>query len=195
MRYNGAESIEAMIETRGPGLSGMRLESVVRRCCVRDLPAGTVTLLFTDMEGSTRLLQQAWERYAGMLEECRQLFRTAFHAYGGYEVDTQGDAFLVAFARASDAVKAAVVIQRALFTHAWPEGLIVRLCMGLHTGEPQLAVDGGTPNPRKLSVDSIKIADATPNVAATNTGARVLGRTCLKIVRASEAPSALAATT
>src|SRR5215831_12747074 len=65
----------------------------------------------------------------------------------------------------------------------------------LESIEPQLAVDGGTPNPRKLNVDSIKIADATPNVAATNTGARVFGRICRKIVRNSVAPRASAATT
>src|SRR5207237_5749497 len=61
--------------------------------------------------------------------------------------------------------------------------------------EPQLAVEGGTPKPKKLSVDSIRIAEATPKVAATNTGATVFGRICRKIVRKSVAPSAFAATT
>src|SRR5438445_979355 len=110
MRYNGAESIKAIVETSGPGLSGMRWASVVRRCCMRDLPTGTVTLLFTDIEGSMRLLQQLGERYVEVLEECRQLLHTAFHTSGGHEVDTQGDAFLVAFARATDAAEAAVAI-------------------------------------------------------------------------------------
>ena len=109
---------------------------------MRDLPTGTVTLLFTGIEGSTRLLQQLGERYAGVLEECRQLFRTAFHTYGGHEVDTQGDAFLVAFARATDAIAAAANAQRVLFAHTWPEDLVVRVRMGLHTGEPQLAAEG-----------------------------------------------------
>ena len=71
---------------------------------MRELPKGTVTLLFTDIEGSTRLLQQVGERYADVLAECRHLLRTAFQQYHGHEVDTQGDAFFVAFARATDAV-------------------------------------------------------------------------------------------
>ena len=76
-----------------------------------ELPRGTVTLLFTDIEGSTRLLQQAGERYADVLETCRLLLRTAFHQYHGHEIDTQGDAFFVAFARASDALRAALAAQ------------------------------------------------------------------------------------
>src|SRR2546423_1765171 len=106
------------------------------------LPAGTVTLLFTDIEGSTRLLQQLGDRYDGVLAECRQAFRAGFQAHGGYEVDTQGDAFLVAFARATDAVLAAVTIQRSLANHPWPGGVVVRVRMGLHTGEPRLAPEG-----------------------------------------------------
>jgi predicted ATPase/class 3 adenylate cyclase len=109
---------------------------------VRELPTGTVTFLFTDIEGSTRLLQQAGERYAELLEACRSLLRTAFVAYQGHEVDTQGDAFFVAFARATDAVAAAVAGQRALFTHTWPEGVTVGVRMGLHTGEPQRSAEG-----------------------------------------------------
>ena len=69
------------------------------------LPTGTVTLLFTDIEGSTRLLQRVGERYADILEACRHLLRTAFHQYHGHVVDTQGDAFFVAFARATDAIR------------------------------------------------------------------------------------------
>jgi predicted ATPase/class 3 adenylate cyclase/DNA-binding CsgD family transcriptional regulator len=109
---------------------------------MRELPTGTVTLLFTDIEGSTRLLQQAGERYANVLEECRTLLRTAFLESHGHEVDTQGDAFFVAFARATDAVAAAVAGQRALFTHAWPEAMAVRVRMGLHTGEPHQSAEG-----------------------------------------------------
>ena len=109
---------------------------------MRELPTGTVTLLFTDIEGSTRLLQQLGERYASLLETCRELLRAAFLEFHGYEVDTQGDAFFVAFARATDAISAAVAAQRALFSHTWPEGVTVRVRMGLHTGEPQLASEG-----------------------------------------------------
>jgi class 3 adenylate cyclase len=107
-----------------------------------ELPRGTVTLLFTDIEGSTRLLQQVSEPYADVLEACRHLLSTAFHQYHGHEVDSQGDAFFVAFARATDAVAAAVEAQRALAAQAWPEDLAVRVRMGLPTGEPLLASEG-----------------------------------------------------
>jgi predicted ATPase/class 3 adenylate cyclase len=108
------------------------------------LPMGTVTLLFTDMEGSTRLLQQLGERYTDLLEEYRQLLRAAFQRWDGNVVDTQGDAFFVAFARASDAVSGAVAAQRALASHVWPDGMVVRVRMGLHTGEPTLSSEGYT---------------------------------------------------
>ena len=107
-----------------------------------DLPTGTVTLLFTDMEGSTRLLQQLGERYAQVLADCRGLLRAAFTQHNGYEVDTQGDAFFVSFARATDAILASVAIQRSLINHPWPAHAAVRVRIGLHTGEPLLTVDG-----------------------------------------------------
>jgi class 3 adenylate cyclase len=107
-----------------------------------NLPTGTVTLLFTDIEGSTRLLQQLKERYASTLATCRHLLRTAFAQYNGYEVDTQGDAFFVTFARASDAVRAAIASQYALTSAPWPEGAALRVRMGLHTGEPESSPEG-----------------------------------------------------
>jgi class 3 adenylate cyclase len=70
---------------------------------VPELPSGTVTLLFTDIEGSTRLLHELGDRYADVLTEHRRVLREAFSRHGGVEVDTQGDAFFVAFARAGDA--------------------------------------------------------------------------------------------
>jgi predicted ATPase/class 3 adenylate cyclase len=105
---------------------------------------GTVTLLFTDMEGSTRLLQQLGERYTDLLEGYRQLLRIAFQRWNGHEVDTQGDAFFVAFARATDAISGAVAAQRTLASHYWPEGVVVRVRMGIHTGEPTLTSEGYT---------------------------------------------------
>src|SRR5215472_2870707 len=101
-----------------------------RRCCMRALPTGTVTLLFTDIEGSTRLLQQLGERYASVLEACRTLLRTVFLANHGHEVDTEGDAFFVAFTRATDAVSAAAAAQYALAAHPWPEGIVMKVRMG-----------------------------------------------------------------
>jgi predicted ATPase/class 3 adenylate cyclase len=106
------------------------------------LPTGTVTLLFTDVEGSTRLLQQFGERYAEVLETCRSLLRGMFLEFDGHEVDTQGDAFFIAFARASDAVAAAVEAQHALANHSWLDGVTVRVRMGLHTGEPLRSTEG-----------------------------------------------------
>jgi len=109
---------------------------------MRELPTGTVTLLFTDIEGSTRLLQLLGARYPEVLAACRHLLRTAFQQYQGHEVDTQGDSFFVAFARASDAVSAAMEAQRALTFHTFPHGAVVQVRMGLHTGEPQRTCNG-----------------------------------------------------
>src|ERR687893_2917926 len=104
-----------------------------------ELPTGTVTLLFTDIEGSTRLLQRLGERYAAVLGEHHALLRAAFQAHGGHEVNTEGDAFFAVFPRAREAVEATVAAQCALAAHPWPEGTEVRVRMGLHTGEPTLA--------------------------------------------------------
>jgi predicted ATPase/class 3 adenylate cyclase len=100
------------------------------------LPRGTVTLLFTDIEGSTRLLQHLGDGYRLVLAEYRRLLRAAFAEHGGQEVSTEGDAFFVAFAMASDAVAAAVDAQRALVAHPRAEGVGLRVRMGVHTGEP-----------------------------------------------------------
>lgn len=107
-----------------------------------NLPTGTVTMLFTDIEGSTRLLERLGDRYADVLTECRQVLRGVFQEWNGHEVDTQGDAFFVVFARASDAVQAAANAQRALASHAWPEGASMRVRMGIHTGEPTRTAEG-----------------------------------------------------
>jgi len=104
---------------------------------MKSLPTGTVTFLFTDIEGSTALLQRLGDRrYVELLEEHRGLLRDAFAEGHGEEVDTQGDAFLVAFPRARDALATAVAGQQALIRHAWPDGTSLRVRMGLHTGEP-----------------------------------------------------------
>jgi predicted ATPase/class 3 adenylate cyclase len=101
-----------------------------------DLPTGTVTFLFTDIEGSTRLLAELGDAYADVLAEHRRVLRDAWRRHDGIEVDTQGDAFFVAFARASDAVVAAAEAQLEL------EGGPMRVRMGLHTGEPLRSDEG-----------------------------------------------------
>src|SRR5919197_5011478 len=106
-----------------------------------ELPSGTVTFMFTDIEGSTRLLTRFGSRYAEVLAEHQRLLRAAFDEHGGPEVHTEGDAFFVAFARASDAVAAAVSAQRALGSQRWPDGVQLRVRMGIHTGEAEVRTD------------------------------------------------------
>jgi class 3 adenylate cyclase len=106
------------------------------------IPGGTVTFLFTDIEGSTRLLQELGDDYGQIVGDHRRILRDVFQRSGGHEVDTQGDAFFYSFTRARDAVTAAVDGQRALGGHKWPQGAEVRVRMGLHTGEPTVGDEG-----------------------------------------------------
>jgi DNA-binding NarL/FixJ family response regulator/class 3 adenylate cyclase len=103
-----------------------------------DLPQGTVTLLFTDVEGSTKLVHELGDAYAGVLADHRRLVRDAVAAAGGYEVDSRGDEFFLAFPTAGDAAEAAATLQRSLAGHDWPDGVQVRVRVGLHTGRPTL---------------------------------------------------------
>jgi YVTN family beta-propeller protein len=103
---------------------------------VDELPVGTVTFLFTDIEGSTRLVKLLRDRWGEVLGDHQSILRAAFAQHGGHEIDTQGDSFFVAFRRAKDAVSAAVASQRRLEDHSWPDGAELRVRMGIHTGEP-----------------------------------------------------------
>jgi predicted ATPase/class 3 adenylate cyclase len=103
-----------------------------------DLPRGVVTLLFSDIEGSTRLLQRLGDQYGDALMMHRRLLRTAFEERGGREVNTEGDGLFFAFPGARNAVEAAIEGQQRLAAHAWPDGIPVRVRIGLHTGEPGL---------------------------------------------------------
>ncbi|MGH3127002.1 MAG: adenylate/guanylate cyclase domain-containing protein, partial [Gaiellaceae bacterium] len=107
-----------------------------------ELPGGTVTFMFTDVEDSTELLKRLGDDYRDVLTSHRRIIRDAFTARDGIEIDTQGDAFFFAFPRARDAVTAAVEAQRAHATEAWPGEVDVRVRMGLHTGEPAIHEDG-----------------------------------------------------
>jgi predicted ATPase/class 3 adenylate cyclase len=102
------------------------------------LPEGTVTLLFTDIEGSTRLLHELGDFYGDVLAEHDRLLRHVWTEHGGVVVDTEGDAFFVVFAHVAEAVAAAAAAQSALDMHRWPHGVGVRIRMGVHTGSPRL---------------------------------------------------------
>jgi predicted ATPase/class 3 adenylate cyclase len=105
-------------------------------------PRGTVTLLFTDIEGSTVLAERLDERWPDLLAEHNRILRMAFTAHGGTELGTEGDAFFVAFTDAVSAAAAAADVQRALAGHAWPDGDAIRVRIGLHTGQPTPTADG-----------------------------------------------------
>jgi YVTN family beta-propeller protein len=109
---------------------------------VPDLRSGTVTFVFTDIEGSTRLTRSLRERWPEVRSEHRRLLRAAFAAHQGEEVDTQGDSFFYVFSRARDAALAAADVQRALAAHEWPEGDEVRVRIGMHTAEPVVSEEG-----------------------------------------------------
>ena len=127
-------------------------------------PTGTVTFLFTDMEGSTRLLQRIGPRYAAALADHHRLLRAAFTAHGGYEVDTQGESFFIAFPSAPAALAAAASATRALAAYSWPDDASVRVRMGLHTGAPQRVGD------RYIGLDVHRAA----RIAAAGHGGQIL---------------------
>jgi class 3 adenylate cyclase len=129
------------------------------------LPGGTDTFVFTDIEGSTRLLQELGdEAYGRVSGNHRRLVREAFAAHGGTEIDTQGDAFFFSFPRAREAVTAAVDAQRALRDHEWPDGRDVSVRMGLHTGEPHVGEEG------YLGLDVVRAA----RISAAGHGGQIL---------------------
>ena len=138
----------------------------------RELPAGTVTLLFTDVEGSTRLLREHGPGYADLLAEHRRILRDAFTRHHGVEVDTQGDAFFVAFPSATDALAAAAEVRNELETGR------IRLRMGIHTGEPIVTDEG------YVGVD---VHRAARIAAAAHGGQIVLSETTRRLLE-SDAP-------
>jgi class 3 adenylate cyclase len=167
----------------------------VNRSGVSELPRGTVTLLFSDVEGSTRLVRALGAEYNDALTAHRRLLREAVAAHGGVEVDTQGDSFLVAFARAHDAIDAAAAAQRSLASHAWPGGQTLSARIGIHTGEPELS-DGGyyvgvdlTRGARIASAahgGQVLFSHATREVVGDDVNARDLGDYELKGLDAAE---------
>jgi predicted ATPase/class 3 adenylate cyclase len=129
-----------------------------------ELPPGTVTLLFTDIEGSTVLAERLGDRWPALLAEHNRILRETFSAHGGLELGAEGDALFVAFTSAAAAAAAAGAAQRALASHGWPEDAGIRVRMGLHTGEPTRTADG------YVGLDMHRAA----RVAAAAHGAQVL---------------------
>jgi len=146
------------------------------------LPGGTVTFVFTDIEGSTRLLQELGDDYAGLAGDHRRIVRGAFAARGGTEIDTQGDSFFFSFPRARDAVSAAVEAQRSLRGHTWPAGSEVRVRMGLHTGEPQLGEEG------YLGLDVVRAA----RISAAGHGGQILISETTRALLGNQVPDGVA---
>jgi class 3 adenylate cyclase len=108
----------------------------------RRLPTGLVTFLLTDIEGSTELLRRLDEGYAALIADVRRLLRTAVRKTGGRVVDARADDLFAAFGGVGDALEAALAIQRRLGTREWPDGLAVRVRIGLHRGRPTLTESG-----------------------------------------------------
>ena len=130
----------------------------------RSLPTGTITYLFTDIEGSTALLRQLGDEYSTLIAAHHAIIRSAIDRGGGAEVDTAGDGFFAVFPSAVSAVAAAVAAQRALAVEPWPKKAIVRVRMGLHTGEATLVDD------RYLGIDVHRAA----RIAAAGHGGQIL---------------------
>jgi class 3 adenylate cyclase len=108
----------------------------------RELPEGPITFLYADVEGSTVLLDRLGERYADVLAEERRLLRAIVREHGGFEIDSRADEYFGAFPEGADPIGSALAIQRRLRDHAWPDGAVVRVRIGLHPGQPQMTDEG-----------------------------------------------------
>jgi len=120
----------------------LRSERSARTADFSTFPTGALTFLMTDIEGSTLLLQQLEDRYAGLLRDVRAVIRNAARRCGGRLVDAHGDGSLTVFAHTAAAVEAAVDVQRAMHAQAWPDDLDVRVRAGIHSGRPTLTETG-----------------------------------------------------
>ena len=146
------------------------------------LPEGTVTFVFTDIEGSTRLLQELGDDFAEVAREHRRIVRDAFGAHAGAEIDTQGDSFFYSFPRAREAVAAAVDAQRALRDHEWPGGRELLVRMGVHTGEPHVGEEG------YLGLDVVRAA----RISAAGHGGQILLSETTRALLGNQLPDGVA---
>jgi class 3 adenylate cyclase len=144
-------------------------------------PGGTITFLFSDIEGSTELVARLGDAYADVLSDHRRILRGNAADHRGQEIDTQGDSFFFSFPRARDAVAAAVAAQRELAEHPWPDGVQLRVRMGIHTGEPSVADEGF------VGLDVVRAA----RIAAIGHGGQVLISDVTRALVRSDLPDAV----
>jgi class 3 adenylate cyclase len=149
---------------------------------VSAVPQGTVTFVFTDIEGSTSLLKRLGDRYPEVVARHRAIVREELGARGGVEIDTQGDAFFFSFVRATDAVAAAVAAQLRMAAEQWPEDAAVRMRMSLHTGEPVVGEEG------YVGIDVVRAA----RICAAGHGGQVLLSAATSALVGSSLPAGVA---
>jgi class 3 adenylate cyclase len=118
------------------------MDTQLRRQGQRALPSGAVTFLLTDIQDSTGLVHQLGDRYAPLLADTRRLIRSAVRRAGGVEVDARADEFFAVFKQPHAALDAAIAVQRAVRDHHWPDGAVVRLRAGVHSGRPTVTEGG-----------------------------------------------------
>ncbi len=144
-----------------------------------ELPTGTITMLFSDVEGSTALLSRLGDRYGEALSAQRAIQRALFGEFGGHEMGTEGDSFFVVFDSAADAVGCCLAAQRNLAGHDWPGGVSLRARMGLHSGEPARHEDG------YIGLDVHRAA----RIAAAAHGGQVVASDATRLLAASRLPA------
>ena len=144
-----------------------------------ELPTGTVTMLFSDVEESTALLSRLGDRYGEALSAQRAIQRAVFAEFGGHEMGTEGDSFFVVFPSAADAVWSCVAAQHNLIGHDWPEGSTLRVRMGLHSGEPARHEDG------YIGLDVHRAA----RIAAAAHGGQVVASDATRLLAAARLPA------
>jgi len=140
-----------------------------------------VTMLFTDIEGSTQLLRRLGERYGDLVRDHHTLLRAVAASHDGRVVDTQGDAFFFAFPTSKQALLAGVEAQRHLTQHQWPDGVDVRVRMGMHTGEPALGEEG------YLGIDVVQAA----RICSAAHGGQLLASEATRALALSDPPQAI----
>ena len=146
-----------------------------------DLPTGTVTFLFTDVEGSTELVGRLGDAYSAAMADHRRILREAVAASNGQEVDARGDEFFAAFQRTRDAVTAALAGQRDLAAHEWPGDTPLRVRVGIHTGEPLLGESG---------YEGLDVHRVARICAAGHGGQVLVSQTTRNLLEAGQVPEA-----